>query len=385
MYEQLIQTITEIAQDIADEIFENEETIRQGIVIPILDELGWPVRNMRVVKPEFNLGGNPRKVVDVALCHSPGKPAILIEIKYLGKADEKGKKQLFDYCVRKGVPIAVLTDGCTWNFFYPAGQGSYEDRRFAQVDLLGDDHHTVASKLARYMDMEDVKSQTAWERATQDYKKEWIQKQAASEFESVWHELLSAPEPLLLDLFSEEVERKTGVKPSSERAAAFIREHAVGGEVIRKPPTVKSGGVGKPSTNRPKTPQPIYPKPYPRPPKQPSFTFREKTQTFTKGVDLFAAVFSMFAEMKPNFCQQYSERYAGRSRQYVARTKEELYPDTPRLYSAAVRLPGGWWLGTNLGNASKESRIKEACQIMGLEYGRDLVVEMPVGSRKKRG
>ncbi len=135
------------------------------------------------------------------------------------------------------------------------------------------------------------------------------------------------------------------------------------------------------------TPPPIPPKPPPPPPnteEQFSFTFRERKETFTAGSKLIGAVFSLFASMDPDFCRQYSEKYHGRDRKYVAQTKEELYPGKPGRQEAQP-LPGGWWLGTHSGSEQKLQRIKEACQLAGLEFGRDLKVEMPVVTRKKRG
>ena len=385
MSAKLASTINDIAQKLAAEIFQNEAEIINGIVNPILSGLGWSLSETQVVKPEFKLSDTPRRVVDYALCYSPGKAAVLIEVKYLGKADKKGEKQLFDYCVRAGVPIAILTDGRTWSFFYPAGQGNYEDRLFARIDLVEDDHHAAARGLARYLNMEDVRSQEAWERATQDYKQAWLEKQAESEFADVWEQLLLEPEPLLLDLFLEEVEKKTrGVKPNPEQAAVFIRRHAVGGEV--PPPRTKSRETGQQRHTQPSTTPSPHRKPNPPPQtvkpdkkntsRQASFTFRGQTQVFRSGNELLGTLFTMFAKMDPYFCAKYSETYLGRKKKYVARTKEELNPERPDLRTA-LPLPGGWWISTYCSNAQKMQRIREACSLLNLEFGKELVVNLP--------
>jgi len=157
-----------------------------------------------------------------------GKAAILIEVKDLGKAGPQGEKQLFEYAFHQGVPIVVLTDGRIWNFFYPPGQGNYEDRRLAQIDLLNHDPCVAASKLARYLNMETVKSQAARKCAEKDYEEVRLQKQASSKFQSVWHKLLLEPSAsLLLDLFLEEVQKETRVRPNSEQAVEFIRRQVM--------------------------------------------------------------------------------------------------------------------------------------------------------------
>ena len=123
--------------------------------------------------PEFKIG---TRKVDYALCHPPGKPSVLLEVKDLGKADGKGEKQLFEYCFHQGVPIAVLTDGRTWSFFFPAGQGSYEERRFARIDLIGDDPGDSARTLTHYLQAGDVRSGEARKRAQRDYEAARLEK-----------------------------------------------------------------------------------------------------------------------------------------------------------------------------------------------------------------
>ncbi len=363
MSERLVQTIEDLVKGIEAGSFRSEAEVSQGIVKRVLYELDWPVFNTQVVAPEFRIDGGR---VDYALCHPPGKASILVEVKDLGKADGKGKKQLFQYCVHQGVPIAVLTDGRTWSFFFPAGQGSYDDRLFKRIDLLDNDYCESAKTLVRYLDMQAVKSQEARKRASEDYDKAWSQKQAVSNFESVWNKLLSEPEPLLLELFVEEVHSVTGVRPDPERTASFIRDRVIAGRVSPMPP--EKSPPWKPG-----------PRPSPSPRKKAcSFTFRGRTETFSNATKLFGAVFSRFAEMDPDFCRRYSENYYGRSRKYVARSRNELYPEKPKLRSAALPLPNGWYIGTNISTENKIQRIREACTVMGLTFGQDIVVEIPV-------
>ena len=395
MSEQLAPTIQDIAQDIAAGTFRSEAEISQGVVKHILQELGWPIFKTQVVSPEFRIGDGAKKV-DYALCHPPGKAAVLIEVKDLGKADGKGQQQLFEYCFHKGVPIAVLTDGRIWSFFYPFGAGDYKERMFAEIDLLDEDPSAAIGAFARYLAWEAVKSGAAGKRAQQDYEEAQFQKHAASEFASVWRTLLSKPEEsLLLELFLEAVGNKIGRQPDRERAAEFIRERArdMGAASATSPKTPKrrSERARKQPPASPAPTRPTVQKPEPSPsffpaasvPKQlPFFIFEGRKETFRSGAACFVAVFRMFAERYPGFCRRYSERYRGKSRKHLARTKEEIYPDTPQLHSRAKSLSGGWWLDTNLSSAYKIQRIEGACELVGLEYGRDLEVYIPGKSEK---
>ena len=370
MSDSLFSAIEDLAKGIAVGSFRSEAEISQGVVKRVLHELEWPVFNVQVVTPEFKIGS---RKVDYALCHPPGKPAVLLEVKDLGKADNKGQRQLFEYCFHQGVPIAVLTDGQTWSFFFPAGQGGYEERQFARINLLEDDGSDAARTLRRYLNVGDVRSGAARKRAQRDYERIHFQKEAASKYASVWRQLLSEPESSLLDLFSQKVEAATQVRPDPERAAAFIRAQIGIAEV---PPA--------------QTPQPkVYPpkagssqaQPVPVGDK-PSFTFQGSTQTFDTGAELLGAVFRRLASMDPEFCRRYSEKHYGRVRQYVAKSRELLYPGKPIFYQYSLSLPGGWWIATHCNNTDKLRRIKQACKLAGLEFGGDVVVHIPIGSSK---
>ena len=394
MSEQLTSTIRNIAKGIADGNFQNEAAIRQGVVLPILAKLGWPQEKTQEVAPEFRIG---KGAVDYALCHRPGKAVILVEVKDLGKANAKGQEQLFQYAFVQGVPILVLTDGCIWSFFFPAGAGNFEERMFAEIDLLDEDPSAAADTFVRYLDRDAVKSQKARKRAQESYEKVRSQRQAAEEFPSVWRKLLSEMESLLLDLFMEKVENEIGRQPDRELAAEFIRERLrdIGAATGTPPKTPKTrserarkqlpgpSAPPRPTVQKPEPAAPSFSPAASAPERPPSFTFEGRTKTFATGADCFIAIFRMFAERYPNFCGEYSERYRGKRNKYVARTKEELYPKSPHLQSYAKRLPGGWWLRTLTSNATKVARIKQACALVGLEYGRDLEVYIPVGSRKK--
>lgn len=221
--ETLTSAILDLKDSIAAGSYRSEAEISRGVVSRVLHELGWPVFDVHVVTPEFKIGN---RKADYALCHPPGKPSVLLEVKDLGKADGKGEKQLFEYCFHQGVPIAVLTDGRTWSFFFPSGQGSYQERRFAQIDLVGDHPERSAKTLSAYLQAQDVQSGEARNRAQRDYEAARQKKEAASRYASVWRRLLSGPESLLLDLFREEVEQETGVRPDRAGAADFIRKQA---------------------------------------------------------------------------------------------------------------------------------------------------------------
>jgi len=86
---QVERTIANIAQNLREGRFPNEQSISQGIVLRILSDLGWDVYDTNSVWPEYSTGEGR---VDFALCAPPEKPKCFVEVKQQGRAED-GVKQ----------------------------------------------------------------------------------------------------------------------------------------------------------------------------------------------------------------------------------------------------------------------------------------------------
>lgn len=116
-----------------------------------------------------------------------------------------------------------------------------------------------------------------------------------------------------------------------------------------------------------------------------SYTLDGETRRFRKSADLLGAIFAVFAENDPRFCEEFRRRHRGRTREYVAKSPEDLYPGSPHLAKSEFReLPGGYFIGTNMGTAKKMDLIRWACEVAGVRFGQDLTVELPVAQRAKK-
>ena len=193
----------------------NEASVSIGVVLPILDALGWPAFDPAVVAPEYSVG--TRRVDFALLTH--GTPAVFVEVKQPGMAGH-ADKQLFEYAFHEGVPLAVLTDGATWHFYLPGAQGSYDDRRVYLLDLLEREPDESAARLTRYLSRGAVESGDAFERAQADYKRSKQRKGAKEAIPQAWANLAS--EPRLADLLAAEVESVCGFQPEASDVAAFL-------------------------------------------------------------------------------------------------------------------------------------------------------------------
>jgi predicted type IV restriction endonuclease len=93
--------------------------------------------------------------------------------------------------------------------------------------------------------------------------------------------------------------------------------------------------------------------------------------------DVLIQVFREFAEREPNFLERFAALPKhGRKRRYLARTREELYPGSPHLVNNAYEVRPGLWVDTHASRAGIETRIRMACEVAGVGYGKDLLVNL---------
>ncbi|MEL7361897.1 MAG: type I restriction endonuclease [Bacteroidota bacterium] len=340
----------------------NEAAVSSGVVLPLLDALGWPAFDPSIVAPEYSVGN--RRVDFALLTH--GTPAVFIEVKQPGLTNG-ADRQLFEYAFHEGVPMAVLTDGSTWHVYLPAMQGSYEERRVYLLDLIERDPKEVARILRRYLERTAVESGEAFDRARNDYRRAKQRKGAADAIPQAWANLTGEQHLDILRLVHDEVERISGYSADAADIWTFIAGLST------------AEGLPEP-TRGPRTPEPIGAAPPPTRSSSESQVGFRIGDTFTpakNGQAVIIGVFRALAVQHPEFLQRYAALKHGRKRQYLSQSKELLYPDRPELRSHSVEIKPGWWMGTNTSSRTKVKIIKAACAASGLRYGSDVEVWMP--------
>lgn len=199
--------------------FKSEAAVSQGILLPALHELGWPVFNTSVVIPEYSVEG---RRVDYALCHPATKPSVFIEVKNVGLS-EGADRQLFEYAFHIGVPMAILTDGQEWSFYLPGEQGRYDERRVYKLDLLERTSEEASTRLTKYLSYERVCSGEALKAARSDYQNVARGREIEATLPRAWISLLQEEDSLLLDLLAEKVEGLCGYRPDQDDCRHFLQ------------------------------------------------------------------------------------------------------------------------------------------------------------------
>jgi len=191
----LSETLAAVTQNLRAGRYPNEQAVSQGVVLRVLNDLGWDVYNPDHVWPEYSVAG---RRVDFALCFPARRPAVFVEVKQPGRVDG-GDQQLFEYAFHNGVPMAILCDGKTWGFYLPAEQGTYDERRVYKLDLLERATEEAADKLRRYLSFQRTVSGEAIDDARSDYRDRNRRVLAQKTIPEAWIHLVEGEEPSLIE------------------------------------------------------------------------------------------------------------------------------------------------------------------------------------------
>ena len=224
--------IDNIRNELEHQQFTNETAVRQGIIDPLLNELGWPTSKTQIVSPEHKVEGGQ---VDYALCHPPKIPRIFIEAKQIGKLDG-AEEQLFKYASRQGVRFAILTDGQKWIFFYPPGEGTYEERKVIDLNLITRNSEEVANYLNRYLNYESIQTGDAFDAIEKDYRNFSRQRELTRHLPEVWDKIVQEKSQILLQTVIEEMKKVCRYIPTEAEVLAFLESLTADPQEVPVPP-----------------------------------------------------------------------------------------------------------------------------------------------------
>ncbi|AXI99818.1 hypothetical protein CYPRO_0534 [Cyclonatronum proteinivorum] len=353
--------LEKIQRKLREGAFTSEASVSQGILLPTLNELGWPVFDTSIVSPEFTV---ENRRVDYALCHPKNKPAIFIEVKNVGLSDG-ADRQLFEYAFHTGVPMAILTDGQEWSFYLPGEQGRYDERRVYKIDCLERSITEIEERLVRYLNYQRVASGDALRAARDDYRNVSRHRIIAANIPKAWVMILKEQDAALLDLLAEKVEDLCGFKPDLDVCGEFLSDQV---SFRAESPVVQgTGGRNKGKTSEDVKPGQKHPensKPRPRKMQPISWELDGEKLTSRSARQVMTTLFERLAEKDDTFLERFASRKHGRKRRYLARNKYELYPGRSDLAEKnAVEIAQGWWLGTNYSKRNVQEIIDLALEV----------------------
>ena len=211
----LKEHIDDIREGLETNRYPDEPAVSLGIVLRLLNTLDWPTFDNQVVNPEYRVEGGR---VDFALCHPESTPRVFIEVKQVGNIDG-AEEQLFRYAFRKGVPIAVLTDGRKWQFFHSTGEGTWAERKVCELDFIKGNSGENAERLNRYLSCESIRTGEAVKAIAADCE----QRQIETNLPKAWGELMEGKAEFLVHAVAEKVENLCRHSPTNEQVLDFLR------------------------------------------------------------------------------------------------------------------------------------------------------------------
>jgi hypothetical protein len=214
----------------------SEAQVKQFIVAPILECLGWRIDEPGEVDPEYRTGGH--ESVDYALVTN-GTPVVFVEAKAAGENLRSHTEQLLQYAWRQAVPLAVLTNGSDWAFYLSWEKRDWDKRLFWSTNLRTDHIDSVCDGLIQFLSKEIVISGEAAQAAEEKLHGADIQDGMVQ----AWNALVEESDSSLLDLIARGTEKKCGHKPDMEAVRIFVAENKQH-LLLKKPPGGGGNGGG---------------------------------------------------------------------------------------------------------------------------------------------
>ncbi len=140
-----------------------EENTKAGLIEPILDALGWDIRDPDEVHREYRRlpGDNP---VDYALLLLR-TPRLLVEAKGIGEHldDPKWANQTIAYATAAGVEWVALTNGADWRIYNVHAPVPLEQKLFRSIKIREDpDSAVTVLRLIGKENMRDNRIEELW-------------------------------------------------------------------------------------------------------------------------------------------------------------------------------------------------------------------------------
>ncbi len=367
----MITLIADICERLRSNAYVNEAAVREGIVVPVLRELGWNTADPDQVRPEYT---NEAGRADYALFSRRRQIAALIEVKAVGRSLD-GDKQLFRYCFEVGAPLAMLTDGRSWNFYLPSGRGSPDERRFYSLHLDERSPAEAAQLFDRYLARARVLDMSAFRHAAEDYEHAVRRREAVAALPDAWSELVREANDTVIETLLDKAEALSGYRPAVGEAADFLAQLG------------KGKWIGVLHQQDPHSEAAV---------EEQQITAPENTDIRNTTADERGVSFRLFGKehMAPNASRalveilrtiaardvsklpQLSDLVRSRNRSHIARSPEEINPARPDL-ARGEEIADGWLVGLTISNRDKMMIIRAACDVYGLSMPEDLYISIP--------
>jgi predicted type IV restriction endonuclease len=360
--------LEEVIQDIRmslEEGFPNEAAVSQGAVLPILQACGWSTHKTDEVCPEYATQDNQR--VDYALLRG-GKPLIFIEVKHRLDNDrslDKGIEQVLNYAYKEGVPVAVLTDGDAWRFYWPAAPEQRYAQRLAQaIQLTRTEPTEAATILRKYLQKSPDLSPTRLRKTIEEAFH-------LNKLHALLEEIFQNPTDELVELI-EGIAKQRDIDVGKEQIRALLPQW-----LKKYKPSDSSPSSSAMPSNTPSNPHASGAPPLSSPPTGLGYYYRGTFYPASSKKDIYVEIIGRLMQDFPDFADQFSKESVGDTRYYLFRKSEKdrlpeemrnYYERHSKEYREIEQGEQGWLVYADLNDDGKRRKLRQAAEIAGLPF-----------------
>jgi len=164
----------------------NENEIKQTVILPLFQLLGWNTLSLQDVKPEYSLQS---RRVDFALL-SNERPRVFVEVKRPGVSLDNCQEQLLNYSFEVGVRLSVLTNGVNWWFYLPLRECYWEKRKYFSINIFDQNPEELVERFEGFLSKNSVISGKAETKAEQFLVGQSRVEGVATTLPNAWKQLL---------------------------------------------------------------------------------------------------------------------------------------------------------------------------------------------------
>ena len=143
---ELVGRLKERIEQHKDVLGKNETATRYALIDPLLTALGWDLQDPGQVQTEYSTGDGRADYAMLA-GGDTSRPRLVIEAKKLDRPISDGINQSITYCVGRGIPYFVVTNGRDWAAYETHKPVPVTDKRIVDFSLTDPTQPTVMKAL----------------------------------------------------------------------------------------------------------------------------------------------------------------------------------------------------------------------------------------------
>lgn len=275
---------------------------------------------------------------------------------------DKGIEQVLKYAFKEGVPVAVLTDGDAWRFYWPAATEQRYAQRLAQaIQLTRTEPTEAATILRKYL-------QKSLDPSTTRLRKTIEEAFHVNKLHALLEEIFQNPTDELVELI-EGIAKQRDIDVGKEQIRAFLPQW-----LKKYKPSDSSPSSSAMPSNTPSTPHASGAPPLSSPPTGLGYYYKGTFYPASGKSDIYLKIIRRLIQDYPHFADQFSRERGRNDRSFLFRKseKERLPEETQKYYEQHSKhyreTEEGWIVLVNLNDNNKRGKLRQAAKIVGLPF-----------------